>query len=296
MNHWSGVLAVFAAALLYGSYGIWSVLITAEFGIFFQSYARAIIVLLIAAPFVYFFVQWKRVVRGDYGIILLLTALGALTQAPVYYAYQNAGVGLASIFFFAAYLLAQYIVGITVFREKVTVVKVVSFALAIAGSYLIFANEIATFAVLAVLMAMLSGAASGAQVALTKLVSDKYHSMQISLYTWAGVVVTALPLSLLLGEAQHTPALTSHWFYLALFALAGLLTFVLVVYGYRYVDASLGGLIGLTEIVFAVLFGALFFAEVITLTIAIGAAIILFAAILPDLNKRFAFNRTGHSS
>lgn len=285
MNKALGVSAVFIASLLYGSYGIWSVLIGKEFGIFFQSYARALIVLAIIVPIVVWFVKWKRILRSDYSIFFILCLLGVFTQAPIYYAYQNAGVGIASIFFFTAYLIAQYVIGTFVFREKIGLIKVVSFCLAILGAYLVLVNDIHVFALLAVAMAVLAGASGGAQVALTKLVSEKYSSLQISVFTWSAVVISALPLSLYLAETQHIPTISVSWIYLLLFSISGLLTFVLIIYGYKRVEASVGGLIGLLEIVFAVVFGWLFFGEQITPTIFFGSTIILFAAMLPDLSR-----------
>ena len=67
------------------------------------------------------------------------------------------------------------------------------------------------------------------------------------------------------------------------FAAVGLVSFWLVVEGFKYVDASIGGLLGLVEIVSGVLFGILIFNEDITLTKILGGIIILLAAMLPDL-------------
>jgi drug/metabolite transporter (DMT)-like permease len=70
------------------------------------------------------------------------------------------------------------------------------------------------------------------------------------------------------------------------FTLAGVIAFWLVIEGFKYVDASIGGLIGLLEIVFAIIFGALFFSEEITLPIIVGSLLIISAVIIPNIKQK----------
>lgn len=56
-----------------------------------------------------------------------------------------------------------------------------------------------------------------------------------------------------------------------------------MIVGFRFVDASIGSLIGLMEVVFAVIFAALVFHERLQWSVFAGGALILFAAMLPDL-------------
>lgn len=72
------------------------------------------------------------------------------------------------------------------------------------------------------------------------------------------------------------------------YALAGLLAFWLVVEGYKYVDASIGSLVGLIEIIAGVLFGFWFFREQITNTIIVGGLLILLSGMLPDLKELYS--------
>ena len=68
-----------------------------------------------------------------------------------------------------------------------------------------------------------------------------------------------------------------------------MLGFWLVIEGFKYVEASIGGLLGLLEIVFSIGLGILIFHEGLTIRVVIGAALILIAAALPhiaDLMKR----------
>ena len=67
------------------------------------------------------------------------------------------------------------------------------------------------------------------------------------------------------------------------FTFAGVCAFWLVIEGYKNIDASVGGLIGLLEIVSAILFGVLIFHESITVSIAMGSLLIIGAEMLPNV-------------
>lgn len=119
----------------------------------------------------------------------------------------------------------------------------------------------------------------------SKLISKKFSSIQISTIIWTSSFLVCLPMSFLLNERQIIPTIDVHWISMLIFAVAGLLAFYLLVEGYKKVDATIGGLIGLLEVVFGILFGFLFFKEALTADIIIGSLIILIAAMLPNIKK-----------
>lgn len=278
-----GVLLVFLSSILFGSYGIWSVLAGKDFGVFFQGYIRALMVLLFLIPLCFYLKSWKEIERKDYKIFGLFSLFVVFTQAPLYYAFQNSGVGIASLVFFATYLIIQYIFGGLFLGEKIGKIKIISFVLAIIGLLFIFNTSLGVFSLFALVMASVNGVASGAEIASTKLIPTKYGIIQTSIIGWIAIVITHLPLSLMVGERQLTPAFSIEWVAMLCFAIAGMLAFMFVVYGYKYVEASIGGLIGLLEIIFAIIFGVLVFHEKLTSSIVVGCLIILSAAMLPYL-------------
>jgi drug/metabolite transporter (DMT)-like permease len=78
------------------------------------------------------------------------------------------------------------------------------------------------------------------------------------------------------------PTFSIEWGAMAAYAVAGLFGFWLVIEGFKRVDASIGSLIGLLEIIFAVALGVIFFHETLRISVIIGGALILLAAMLPD--------------
>ncbi len=281
-----GPLFVFASALLFGSYGVWAVLLGSGFGVFFQGYVRSFLVLLILVPIAVFRKAWKPLDRGDWRAYAWCCGFGVFTQAPLYYAFQHSGVGISSLMFFSALLITSYIVGFAMMKERATTVKVVSLFLAIAGLAFTFFKSVEIYSLAALLLAALNGVASGGEVATTKLVPKKFSALQTSILIWGSIFVTHLIASFIAGETQVVPALDIHWLAMLGFTAAGLLAFWLVIEGFKYVEASIGGLIGLLEVVAAIAFGVLVFHERITWPILIGSLLIIAAAALPYIKRK----------
>jgi drug/metabolite transporter (DMT)-like permease len=268
-----GSAMVLLSSLALGSYGLWAKLLGDQFGVFFQAWVRCLLVLLITVPILFLTRQYKPIQKEDRKWIFVTVLFGVFTQVPIYYA------------FFATFLLMSYTVGRLFFGEKLTRIKVISFLIAVVGLLLTFGLSLHRFTWLALGAAVLNGAASGGEVSTSKRSTAKYSSLQVVSYVWLGTVITHLPLSLLFGEAQIMPSLNAHWAAMMGFVIAGIAGFWLVVEGFRYVEASIGGLLGLTEVVFGILFGILIFHEHFTPTVALGAVLILTAAMLPDLKE-----------
>ena len=285
---------IFLSAVGFGSYGIWSKLLGNDFGIFYQGWVRSALVLVILIPLAFLMKDFKPVRKADWKWILVSVLFGVFTQAPLYFAFNNMDIGTATLIFYAIYLITSYVVGRVFIGEKITMVKFISLFLAFIGLTMVFGFSLSRFSLLALILAAINGIASGGEVATTKKSTEKYSSLQIGIYIWAGILITHLPLSLMTGEHQLMPELSTSWLSMVVFAAIGLVSFWLVIEGYKYVDASIGGLIGLVEILSGVVFGILFFSEKLTPMIFWGGLLIMLAAMLPDalvLYERHKKNR-----
>lgn len=238
-------------------------------------------VLMFLIPLCIYFKSWAKIEKKDYASFALFSLFLVFTQAPLYYAFQHSGIGIASLTFFATYLITQYIFGVLFLAEKIGKVKVFSFVLAIIGLLFIFNTSLGVFSLFALMMASVNGIASGGEIASTKLIRKEFGIIQTSIIGWLAIVVTHIPLSLLFGENQVIPTFSTSWVSMVCFAISGMLAFMCVVYGYKTAEASIGGLIGLLEIVCAIIFGVLFFGEKITPSIIVGSLVIICGAMLP---------------
>lgn len=281
-----GTLMILLSTIGFGSYGTWARLIGADFGIFAQGWVRSALVLLVLIPISIATKSFKKIDAKDMKWVLLPVIFGICTQAPLYYAFNHMDIGTATLVFYATFVITSYIVGKLLLDEEITRVKMISLLLAFCGLGLIFGISLGTFSVLALLMAVTNGIASGGEVSVTKKTTKKYGSLQISIYVWLGIFMTHVPLSFLFNEHQVPFALSMTWMSMIGYAVSGLLATWLVFEGFKYVDASIGGLLGLFEILFGVLFGILFFHESLSTTMLVGGALIVISAMLPDVYAR----------
>jgi drug/metabolite transporter (DMT)-like permease len=278
-----GYAMILASALCFGSYGVWSRLLGKEFGVFFQGYVRSAIILAVLFPLMFIGKHFKPIAKGNrkwFSITMLFTLF---TQAPLYFAFNHLPLGTATFMFYAAFVITSYCVGWIFLSEKMSRVKIVSLFLSLIGLGFTFGLSLATFSVGALLLAAFSGMASGGEVATSKKSTVHYSSLQITFYSWILILATHFPASLFFEEKQISPSFNAEWLAMLGYAASGLGGFWLVIEGFKHVDASLGSLIGLLEILFAVVFGVLFFNDHITIEVLLGGLVIILAAVLPDV-------------
>lgn len=278
-----GSLYIFASALCFASYGVWARLLGHQFAIFYQGWVRSAIILLILLPFVIYGKQFKPIQKGDQKWFITTMIFSLFTQVPLYFAYNHLPLGTATFIFYGFFLITSYGVGWAFLSEKITVVKVISLLLAFLGLFLTFGLSLAIFSVSAMTLAALNGIASGGEIATSKKSTHRYSSLQVCFYAGIWIFLTHFPISILLGEPSVPFSLYSEWGVMLVYAVSGIGGFWLVIEGFRYVDASIGGLIGLLEIPLSVLFGILFFSDQLTLAVILGGVFIIASAILPDV-------------
>lgn len=280
-----GVTLILISALMFGSYGIWSRLMGQDFGVFYQGWTRGLIIALILLPFLYKRREIVKIDKKDWKWMSVYLIFTSLTQAPIFYAFNHMDIGSATLLFFVTMLLTMYAVGFLFLGEKVTRIKMTSFALALLGMYLVFSFSLTTFTLLAASMAILNGIASGGEVSFSKKLSDKYSALYLTWLSWLVIAPTNGLVSVLIGETQHLPSLDIVWLYQLGYVTAGIIGFWFIIEGLKYVEASVGGLLGLLEIIFSITFGILIFKEVLTIKVIVGGLIIILASALPHLVK-----------
>lgn len=278
-----GAGLIFISAIMFGSYGIWSRLMGHDFGVFYQGWTRALIIVLILFPFLYHRREIVKISRGDWKWLAVYLAFTSLTQAPIFYAFNHMDIGTATLLFFVTMLLTMYAVGFIFLGEKLSKIKIISFLLALVGMYLVFSFSLAAFTLLAASMAVLNGIASGGEVSFSKKLSGQYTALYLTWISWLIIIPTNGLASLLFGETQHLPSFNIVWLYQLGYVIAGIVAFWAIIEGLKYVEASIGGLLGLLEIVFSITFGILIFKEVLTTKIIIGGGVIILAAALPHI-------------
>ena len=278
-----GIILIFLSAVMFGSYGMWSRLIGSSHGVFYPGWTRSLIICLILTPIVVYTKQVVAIKKEDYKWMVVFLGVTSLTQAPLFYAFNHMDIGTATLLFFVTMLLTMYSIGYLFLAEKLNKIKIASFFIAMIGLSIIFKSSIVTFSFFAAFMAVVNGVASGGEIAFSKKLSGKYSSLFLIWLSWIAITITNAIISLAIGEIQYIPQLSMYWMYQVLYAIAGILGFWLVVEGMKHVEASVGGLLGLLEIVFSLLFGFIVFHQGITPKVLMGGIFIIIAAAIPHI-------------
>lgn len=105
--------------------------------------------------------------------------------------------------------------------------------------------------------------------------------MQATVVMWVASVIANIFMMFLLREKLPVTGLHVEWLYLLLFAAASVIASWTFIKGVKLIEAGAAGILGLLEIVFGILFGALFFDERLSWLALAGAAVIIAAAAIP---------------
>jgi drug/metabolite transporter (DMT)-like permease len=274
---------ILLATFLFATYGVWSRLMGGTFQPFYQAWVRSGIIILIMLPFMIRGKSFRKIDRRDWLKVGLYILFCICTQVPLYYAFNHAPLGTVQLIFYSVFVIAAYIVGKVYLNERITTIKLLSMLLAFAGLAIVFGVSLTAAAPLGLALAALNGGASGGEIATSKKISDKYSPALLTFWGWVFTLATHLPLSLIAHEKWPMPQFNTAWLWLLIYSVVNAAAFWLVITGFRFVDASVGSLITLLEIVFGVLFGAIIFHEALTWTVLVGGVFIIVAAMLPDL-------------
>ena len=245
-----------------------------------QASIRSVLVIFYLLPVTYYKKQlgkvyWRRDIWW-FGAFLLSSVL---ISGPIYYAYLHAGIAIATLVYYAGLLVSYFIFGKLFSNESFTKVKLVALSGCLVGLYLMFAPELHGAKLLALCAALVSGLATGLDVCASQKI--RYSANQSALFVWVAGLLVNIPLAILFNE--HVPHTLTNvaWVYLLIFSVVSVFASVFIVAGSKLIEAGMVGIIGLSEVVFGVLFGVVLFAEKLALTTIVGMACIISAAALP---------------
>lgn len=270
------------ASLMYGSFGLLSRALE-DYGIFFQNYVRSFAIVGILFVIGLATKQLKPFARKDFKWLAITCFFSCFSIAPIVYAFRYLPLGTTSFLFYGSLTACSYLIGIIFLKEKLTKTKAIILLLSLIGMLLIFSFDFKLSLILAALMAILNGVGSGGEAAFSKKLSGNYSSLQLVLVIFLAIALTHLPLSFLTGEAQDLSMFTNQGIAVLLYTLFSLVAFYFVIEGYKYLDAGVAAIVGLSEIIFGVVFGIIFFSEQLTTNTILGGTLIIIAAALPHI-------------
>lgn len=278
-----GIVSLIAATFIYGFFGILARTVGFEIPVFYASVIRNIASLAILAIPLFGKHLWKSIKRTDLLWFFTRSVGGFFGFIGSYFAFYYIPIGTAYFIFYGGSTIAGYFFGRFLFVEKITRIKLVSLILALAGLLLIYAQSIGGGNALWMGMAFIGGLGTGAWNTFSKKISGHYSDFQLNFMDFSFSFIFMLTFSLLFREHWVAPTLNMVWLANALFVVLFLSTGQLMVYGFKRLDAQIGSLIMLSEVLFGVVLGYLFYREIPSSWAILGGALIITAIVLPEI-------------
>lgn len=278
-----GSTLIILSAFFYATYGVWSRFMVGAFGEFNQAWTRALVLLLFLVPFQIITKSFKKMRKQDLVWFAAVAFCGGLNQAPYFYGFEHLPIGTATLLFYIMLVLGAFILGKFFFNEKLTVIKYASLGVAALGLFIIYRFTLAPDQIVPAIFTMVAGLMGAVTVVIPKKLSGRYSEIQILTCSFTVMFFSNLMISLFVGE--RLPVFNS---FLPILGQAGytvaiLVANVFVIAGFKHLEPSVGGLLGLLEVVFAAVFGVVIFRDGLTLQLLLGSILILIGAGLPDL-------------
>lgn len=281
-----GITSLVIATLLYGLYGVFSRFIGTDFGIFFQAFARNLIVLFILSVYIFWKRTWKGVEKTDYKWFGLMIFPALLADVAIFVAFNNLAIGTALFVFYTSFTLGGYLLGLLLFQEELTKTKIISLLTCLLGLFILFSATLKQGSLFYLLLAISAGLGMTGWNIFSKKVSLKYSLAQVLSIDCLIFIIGSLPLAVLFKEPVSIPSFSIPWIAVFLYAFAAIGASLLTINGFRYLQAQIGSLIMLLQLVFGTLFGWVFFKEVLTHSFVVGGFLILLGTALPNLTPR----------
>ncbi|MBI2483974.1 DMT family transporter [Candidatus Uhrbacteria bacterium] len=281
-----GASALFAVSLIYGVSAIIYRLIGLEFGVFYTTLTRNIIMFAIACMIVLALKQWLPILSGDIRWFALLGAAGALANATFFLALNLLPIGTALFFFYACATIASFAYGILFFAERTTPHAYVGLILGISGLIVLFSETVRYAPILFIVIACLAGILEATWNIFSKKISSRYPLAQILAIDAAIAAIISLAIVLLTGEKILPPSFTTSWIAIFASSITVLAGSYLIIFGYRYMEAHRGSIILLLEVVFGSIFAFLLFNESLSSYTIAGGLLIGAGVIVMNYNNR----------
>ena len=276
---------ILMSAFFYASYGVWSRLMANHFGEFSQAWTRGLVLLVGTLVLNVIFKFFKPIKKGDWKWFLIIGLMG-LNQAPYFYGFKYLTVGTATLMFYAALLIGGYVIGKLSFKEKITKVKWMSLGLALLGMLVIYQLTLNSNQLLAVALTVLAGLMGAGGVVFAKKLSGEYPEIQIMTSYFVSITVVNFIMSAIFKDALPVFGFSVPWLAQFGYLVAFLVANLAVIQGFKYLEPSIGSLIGLVEIIFGVVFGVVLFGETVGMGVILGSVLILAAAMLPNIKLK----------
>ncbi len=279
MHKFKGFGALLGAALLYGTFSIYSRVLDNDFTGFQLNFFVNSVFFLVSLGYAIFSGAQLRLPKTGKKFILLYGLLFGIAATFYIMAILQAKVATVIFGINTSGLIVSLLTGSIFFHEKFSMKKAVSLLFAFAG--LIFFTYPLSFQSLDIglLLGLLVGCLGVLANTVGKRATGKSTDMLLILARGVGPIVSSLVLILANHQPLLPPVSSISVLIILLFGVSILFASKAVLYGFTNFDLNLGTIVLSAELVFATFLAAVFFKEYPSTMELLGCAFI-FAAIL----------------
>ena len=286
-----GAEALFVASFLYGITGVLVRLMGSMWGNDAQVAARYALAFVLLVAYGYFRKTKTRIPRGKILYVAMFAIAFALSVLFITLGIEKTTIANSMFTFYAANILTSFILGSLILKESVTNNKIIALVLALIGLGLyagqLFSNNPG------IIYSVLGGACGGVSNMFSKLLKGVDRNAVIRAQYGIGTVLTVAIVILSKGTIIRQVTLGGI-ITTVIFALVLLLAANLLLYGYQHFDVNVGIVIMSLELVFAALFGWLFYNEVPAPHELLGGLLIFAGSIFSGVSKRRRATANNH--
>jgi drug/metabolite transporter (DMT)-like permease len=193
-----GILALIAAAVLSGLFGVYSHYVSVDFPPVYQSAVRNVIQLIILAGlFLLPIGRGKAVIKSDWKWFLLRSMCGMANAILMYVAFTKISISTTYFLSFAAATVCGYMLGKVLFKESIGVQGWLALGLSIIGLGFVYSVSFEASTIWYSLAALASGIVAPGWSVFSKVISKSYSNIQTNLVDTAFAAVASVALSLL---------------------------------------------------------------------------------------------------
>jgi len=291
-NSLVGVSSLVFSAFLFSSTAVFSRILKFNLPVFYQSWTRSIFATIILLILILILKSWQKINKKDFIWMFLRSLAGAVGFFGSFFGFINLPIGVVLFLFYGGSLFSGYLLGLFMFKEKLTSKKIIALILAIFGLFLIYYSNFSFNNLVYEIGSLAAGFGSGTWNVLSKKIPSRYPPLQLNFLDCLINFFIVFITSLLFKERWFVPSFNILWLVNFGFSATFLITGQLMIYGFRNVSAQLGSLIMLSEVLFGIIIGAVLYKEALSLTVLAGGILVIVAMVLPEVKCLYDNHQT----
>lgn len=225
----------------------------------------------------------ELLILGCLGILFGISSLSLFTS----FHYMDAGIASTLLF---VYPVMVAIIMAVFFKEKISLVTVLSILLALGGIALLYQNDGGTtLSMVGVILVMVSSLSYAIYIIIVNKSSLMMSSVKLTFYVLLFCMLT-ITIHSFTNENNHLQILTtpSMWMWAIMLALIPtIISLITMVKAVHIIGSTPTAIMGALEPLTAVIIGVTVFGELFTMRLGVGILMILFAVILIIAGKSF---------